>query len=155
MPDNLPGIVGDAHRLEQAFANLLDNAIKYSTPRSRLVIKGAYLPEGAPRPEPLSVSSGLRPSAAGGAQLGSRSWLYVSITNQGEPIPAPDLTRVFGRFYRAAKSRSGAEGSGLGLAIVRETVVAHGGYVEVSSDADRGTCFRTWLPARDEEGIEA
>jgi len=67
--------------------------------------------------------------------------------------PASDLPRVFDRlcrvlaaFYRVDKSRKHAAGSGLGLAIVRETILAHGGAVEVSSDDERGTRLRLWLP---------
>jgi len=48
------------------------------------------------------------------------------------------------------KSRKHAAGAGLGLAIVRETILAHGGTVEVSSDGAHGTRFRLWLPVAQE-----
>lgn len=137
--DGLPGVAADAHRLEQALANLIDNAVKYARPGSRIAIEARHLPPDASRPEPLTASFGQRPT--------SGSWVCVTVTNQSEPIPVADLPRVFDRFYRGDKSRRRAEGSGLGLAIVRETILAHGGCVEASSDAEHGTRFRVWLPA--------
>jgi signal transduction histidine kinase len=92
----------------------------------------------APRPTALAVSFG-KPITTG-------TWLGLRVTNQAEPIPTNDLLHIFDRFYRGDKSRRHTEGSGLGLAIVRETVLAHGGRIEVSSDAEQGTCFQVWLP---------
>lgn len=141
-PANVPDIVADAHRLEQVLANLLDNACQYSTAGSTIVVEVVRIDPGAPRPAPLSVAFG-QPLASGG-------WIGVSITNQCTPIPTVDLPQVFERFYRVDRSRGQGEGQrlpalGLGLAIVRETVLAHGGRVEASSDTG-GTCFRIWLP---------
>ena len=136
--ENLPGIMADAGRLEQAFTNLLNNAIKYSKPGGLISVEALYLSSTAPRPQPLALSLGT--STTSGA------WVIVSIINQSEPISPADLPHIFERFYRGDKSRKRTEGSGLGLAIVRETVLAHGGCIEVASNTERGTCFRVWLP---------
>lgn len=66
----------------------------------------------------------------------------VTVANSGPPIPAADLPRLFERFVRL---QEGGEGSGLGLAITRSIVQAHGGSVQVQSDAD-GTRFIVSLP---------
>ena len=144
----LPGITGDGHRLGQALANLLDNAIKYARKGTKVRVEAQHLGPHAPRPEPMPTSFGPAPTAG--------DWVCITIANEGEPIPEAELPRIFERFYRgdksrAASSRSGrlvgrAEGSGLGLAIAREAILAHGGRIEVSSHAERGTRFRVWLP---------
>jgi len=56
------------------------------------------------------------------------------------------LPRVFERFYRSDKSRS-TGGNGLGLSICKAIIVAHGGSLEVASEADVGTTFTIRLPA--------
>lgn len=147
IPDGLPRIVADAHRLEQAFANLIDNAIKYSKPESHILCQGEYFADSAPRPELFSVAFGDPPT--------SGSWICMGVTNRSEPILAADLARIFDRFYRGDKSRKRAAGSGLGLAIVRETILAHKGYIEVSSQAEQGTCFRVWLPVNDRDSVKS
>jgi signal transduction histidine kinase len=70
----------------------------------------------------------------------------VSVSNNGEPIPAADLKHVFERFYRVEKSRhSERGGAGIGLAIVRQLVEAGGGRVGAESSA-RETRFWFSLP---------
>ena len=140
IPEDLPGIVADVNRVEQAIANLLDNATKYAKPNSSITIQARAWKDGMPRPEALAVSFG--PSNARGR------WISLDISNFGESIPRADLVRIFERFYRGDRSRTRAEGSGLGLAIVRETALAHGGRIEVGSGSTAlgDICFRLWLP---------
>ena len=144
LPDGLPDIVADAPRLERCFANLLDNALKYSRPGGEIVVEGMHLTPTASRPTSLPV--------AFGQALDQREWVGISITNQADPIPIEALPHLFDRFYRGDRAREHARGYGLGLSIVREIVLAHGGRVEVSSDAERGTCFRVWLPVKGRQG---
>ena len=146
IPDDLPHVNADATRLGRALANLTDNAVKYSRPAGRVSIVAGHVASGDPRPQPLTVCFGQPPH--GGA------WVHVTWTNASDPIPEADLGRLFERFYRQNRQdgpRQRTKGTGLGLAIVRETILAHGGSVEVSSDAERGTRFRVWLPAMDGE----
>jgi two-component system sensor histidine kinase BaeS len=69
------------------------------------------------------------------------------VSDTGAGISAEDLPRVFERFYRADKSRSGANGRArLGLAISKAIVEAHGGTIEVSSEPGVGSMFIVRLP---------
>jgi len=98
--DSFLMIIGDPDRLGQVFANLLDNALKYS-------------PFGG------QVRLSVR-------QLDG--WVELRLTDDGPGIPPRELERIFERFYQTDKSRrSGRQGAGLGLSIAREIVRAHGG----------------------------
>jgi two-component system OmpR family sensor kinase len=118
LADRLPPLSGDAARLEQAFNNLLDNALKY-TPAGGQVELSAF------------------PNSDGGIE--------VSVSDTGPGIPAEDLPRIFERFYRADKARAPG-GTGLGLAIVKEIVQAHGGTIRAASEPGQGTRFTVTLP---------
>ena len=59
---------------------------------------------------------------------------------------AEDLSRVFGRFFRADQSRTGAGNAGLGLAISKAIIEAHGGTIEAASEENAGTVFTLRLP---------
>jgi len=107
--------------LEQALSNLIDNAVKYSNPGSRVRVR-------------------LRRTASGTA---------LEVQDHGIGIPKPDLPRVFERFYRVDKARSRElGGTGLGLAIVKHIVLAHGGSVQVQSELGTGSTFTILLPGR-------
>lgn len=113
----------DANRLEQVFANLVDNAIKYGRAHGRVTVGGRKLDDG-------------------------RLELYVQ--DDGPGIPAEALDRVFERFYRVDKARSRDQGgTGLGLSIVKHIVQAHGGEVWAKSELGKGTTFFFTLPATD------
>jgi signal transduction histidine kinase len=73
---------------------------------------------------------------------GEGSGVRVSVHNQGEPISAANLARVWDRFFT---TRAASGGSGLGLPIVSVAVIAHGGRTFVTSDTD-GTTFGFTLP---------
>lgn len=70
----------------------------------------------------------------------------LSVTDTGQGISATDLPQVFGRFYRADKSRTGGSNSGLGLAITKAIIEAHAGTIEVTSEESVGTTFTIRLP---------
>jgi two-component system, OmpR family, sensor kinase len=112
-------ITGDSERLAQVVTNLLTNAIQYNRDGGEVKIK-------------LESQNG---------------FALLTVADTGAGIPAEDLSRVFERFYRAEKSRTGAGNSGLGLAISKAIVEAHGGNIEVSSEAERGTIFTVRLAA--------
>jgi signal transduction histidine kinase len=116
-PVPLPARV-DPDQLAQVLSNLLQNAARYA------------LPGGV-----VTLAAERRPDS-----------LLVSLTNDGEDIPAEDLPHVFERFYRVEKSRDrGRGGAGIGLAIVKQLVEGWGGAVGAESGAGR-TRFWFSLP---------
>ncbi len=110
----------DANRLRQVFANLLDNAVKYT-------------PEGGA----VSVA------ANNGAQDA-----VVKFRDNGIGIPAEEQERIWARLYRGDKSRS-QRGLGLGLSLVKAVVEAHQGEVAVESQLGKGSTFTVRLPRND------
>lgn len=71
----------------------------------------------------------------------------VSVKDSGIGIPAEELTHLFDRFYRVEKARSRhTGGTGLGLSIAHHLVRAHGGFIRVESEPDKGTTFTVYLP---------
>jgi len=111
----------DANRLDQVFANLVDNAIKYGRNQGRVTMGG-------------------RPTETG--------MLEVFVTDDGPGIPKEALDRVFERFYRVDKARSRDQGgTGLGLSIVKHIIQSHGGEVWAESELGKGATFYFTLPA--------
>jgi two-component system, OmpR family, sensor histidine kinase KdpD len=113
----LPLVRADPTQLERAFANLMENALRYSAP------------------QPVSV----RARVVGGH-------LRIRIVDRGPGIPHADLARIFDAFYRGAAQPSGGTGSGLGLAIVKGFIEANGGSVWAESLPGQGTSFVVSLP---------
>jgi two-component system phosphate regulon sensor histidine kinase PhoR len=71
----------------------------------------------------------------------------LSVEDNGPGIPAPDLPRVFERFYRVDRARSRElGGTGLGLSIVKHLAQGMGGSVKAASDLGRGSTFTVSLP---------
>jgi len=111
----------DASRLEQIFANLVDNAIKYGRVQGRVTIGGKKRHDGK---------------------------IEIFAQDDGPGIPPESLDRIFERFYRVDKARSREQGgTGLGLSIVKHIVQAHGGEVWVKSEPGKGATFFFTLPA--------
>ena len=117
MPDQLPVLNGDRDRIEQVLINLIHNAIKFTQPGGT-----------------ITVSAAVRDKS-----------LQFSVSDTGAGIPADDLTRIFERFYKADKARSGS-GTGLGLAIAKHVVAAHGGEIWVESIEGKGSQFYFTIP---------
>lgn len=112
---------GEADSLSELFVILLDNAIKYSSPRSTVRI-------GASQHHRL---------------------VQVKVEDTGAGITPADLPRIFERFYQADASRSKQQSSGygLGLAIAHKITSAHNGHIEVKSTFGKGSTFIVYLPS--------
>jgi two-component system phosphate regulon sensor histidine kinase PhoR len=119
VPLDLPKLEADESRLQEIIYNLLDNAVKYSQPGSRISLQAAV--------------SGDR--------------VRISVADQGIGIREADLPRIFERFYRVDKARSRElGGTGLGLSIVKHIAQLHGGNVEARSEPGKGTTISVLLP---------
>jgi two-component system sensor histidine kinase VanS len=116
-PDDLI-VWGDADKLSRVFNNILKNAIAYSYNNTPITITATHQDANT----------------------------TIVFANQGDPIPAEKLERIFEKFFRLDTARSShTGGAGLGLAIAKEIVEAHGGKVSATSDANQ-TIFTVVLP---------
>jgi len=105
--------------LEQAIANLVDNAVKYSHDGGTVTVSAALAPDA----------------------------VVITVADTGIGISLEHLPRLFERFYRVDKARSrAAGGTGLGLAIVKHIALAHKGAVSVKSEQGKGSSFSISLP---------
>lgn len=105
--------------LEEVFANLLDNAIKYNRPGGSVTMKVIEK---------------------------ENKWV-ISVADTGIGIAPEEKDRIFERFYRIDKSRHKAvEGTGLGLSIVKHGIIFHKGTIKVLSAQGKGTEFVIKLP---------
>ncbi|MBN2548488.1 MAG: PAS domain-containing protein [Anaerolineales bacterium] len=116
-PEDLPAVLADAKRLEQVLVNLLHNAIKFTPPGGRIEVRARQ----------------------------QENQVLFTIQDSGVGIPAIDLPRIFERFYKADRARSGG-GTGLGLAISRHLVEAHGGKIWAESVEGQGSSFNFFIP---------
>jgi signal transduction histidine kinase len=101
----------------EALYNILDNAVKY-TPKGGSITVCAI---------PYEL------------------FYRINIMDNGIGIPEEEQSKIFGRFYRSAKVNQ-EEGVGIGLYIAREIILAQGGYIKVSSQPEKGSCFSVFLP---------
>jgi len=135
-PDHPVAAECDADRVVQVLENLLDNAVKFSSPGAFVTVavrSEALLPADAP---PQS-------------EVAPPPYALVRICDSGPGIPDREKDRVFEKFHQAAKgSRRAGAGVGLGLAISREIVRAHGGVTWIVDNHPSGTIASLVLPVR-------
>jgi signal transduction histidine kinase len=110
-------VQGDATRLRQAIANLIDNAIKYTPEGGRVFV----------------------------ATIRREKEAVLTVSDSGPGVPEVEQPRIWERLYRGDQSRS-QSGLGLGLSLVRAIVEAHGGRVSVRNASDSGAVFELALP---------
>ena len=109
-------------QIRQVLVNLIENAKRFSSPKSSIEI---------------------------GVGQKTEDEVVIEVIDHGEGIPKPLRDKIFERFYRADNSRNRETGgTGLGLAIVKEIVVLHKGRIEVRDTPQGGATFRVKLPAR-------
>ena len=116
-PDDLPNVLADASRVQQALVNLLHNAIKFTSSGGQVILRTVQQ---------------------------DREILFC-VTDTGIGIAAEDLARIFERFYKVDRSRA-TSGTGLGLAIARHLVEAHGGRIWAESEVGKGSTFYFTIP---------
>jgi signal transduction histidine kinase len=111
--------MGDTEKLNRAFSNILDNAIKYNVDGGRVEVIGDQ----------------------------SDAYSTITITNTGPGVAEAEIHKVFDQFYRVEESRSlRYGGSGLGLAIVKRIIELHGGTVNFESKPGSWTRVTVSLP---------
>lgn len=123
----LPPVFADAARVEQVLVNLVHNAIKFTPPGGQVTVGATRQPDG----------------------------VLIDVRDTGIGIAAEDLPRIFERFYKVDKARTGGlareGGTGLGLAVARHLVQAHGGHLWAESTPGQGATFFFTLPLSSSE----
>jgi PAS domain S-box-containing protein len=112
----LPKVAADRERIQQTLSNLVGNAIKFSSPGSKIVVVARGDSEG----------------------------VVFSVLDRGRGIAEGHLPRVFDRYWQS--SRTDRQGAGLGLAIAKGIVEAHGGRIWIESRLGEGTTASFMLP---------
>ena len=121
-------VMADTHMIQRALCNLIQNAIRHTPPDGTILVE-----------------------AHDQGQM-----VRIDVIDTGQGIPAPEIEKVFDRFYRGEKSRSREfGGAGLGLAIAKGIVEAHGGKIWVESGIGAGSRFSFSLPRSGPRGATA
>jgi len=123
LDSNVPPVLADADLLSRAISNLVSNAVKYSPPKTEVIIS-------------------TRNAASGVA---------IEVADQGYGIPESSVNRIFEKFYRVPRVQDvDVPGTGLGLALVQEIAELHGGSVVFRSLVGTGSVFTLWIPRIEE-----
>jgi two-component system phosphate regulon sensor histidine kinase PhoR len=116
--ENLPAVLGNPVRLRQMIGNLVGNAVKYTQPGGKIIVRGV-----------------------------SRDDQFIfQVIDNGPGIPPGEQPYIFDKFYRASNVSSESNGTGLGLAIVKSIIENHQGRVWVDSILGQGATFTVVLP---------
>lgn len=123
LPDGLPRARADFSRISQVMNNLVGNAIKYTPDDGHVVVRA----------------------------VPNKSYVTISVQDDGYGIGPGDLTHIFDKFYRVrTEETADIEGTGLGLSIVKGLVEEHGGEINVTSEPGEGSTFTFTLPLEGE-----
>lgn len=120
IPPDLPTVQADSVRLAQVIGNLVDNAIKYTSPG-----------------QAVSIFAEVESERVG-----------ISVVDTGPGIPVKEQDLIFSPFYRGGAERRIKQGMGLGLSIARDLARAHHGEITVDSTPGKGSRFTLWLPLK-------
>ncbi len=118
IPEDLPTIAADPASLSEVFANLIDNAIKYSNEGGAITVSGRL----------------------------SGDFVEISVRDTGIGMPSSVVSNLFQKFYRSHRSRETVAGTGIGLYISRAIVESHGGSISVRSEDGKGSVFTVSIP---------
>jgi two-component system, OmpR family, sensor histidine kinase KdpD len=125
LPEESPSVVVDAHQIQRALVNLVENALKYS-----------------PAPEPVRIQVG-----------GTPSEVAIRVIDHGPGVSPGERDRIFEPFQRGERTGE-RPGAGLGLAIARGFTEANGGHLLVESRVGQGATFVLFLPADRSPALE-
>jgi two-component system, OmpR family, sensor histidine kinase KdpD len=114
---DLPQIPGDVAQLQRAFANILENAVKFSTPGSKVEVQFHAAPKN----------------------------VKIAIADHGSGLEPGEQEKIFEPFYRSNAARN-KEGSGLGLFIARRIIESHGGKISAAPNHPTGVILTVELP---------
>jgi len=120
LPKSLPVVQADPLRLGQVVGNLVSNAIKFTPSGSRVSVEAT----------------------------GDHQQIRLCVKDNGPGIPSDEQKKLFVPFTRGKQGRRFPQGMGLGLSIARELVEAHGGRLELESEAGWGSTFTVILPLK-------
>jgi len=138
---DLPRFRCDRDKVNQAVANLLENAVKYTQAEGKIYVSaGPYVWD--------KTASGTGTSA-GSPQAGSdhaANAIIVQVSDNGIGISPQHHWEIFEQFTQVASNQMDRSGLGLGLAITKRIVEAHGGKIWVESKVNSGSCFTFLLP---------
>ena len=124
-PDTL--VWFDAKLVERVLRHLIENAAQYSPGESRIILRSR--------------------------RVAGR--LEFEVEDNGPGIDKADLPLIFEKFYRGRNSSKSGKGTGMGLAIARAIVAAHGGSIDVKSQAGEGSTFTFWVPLVEKGSVAA
>ncbi|MCL5808359.1 MAG: PAS domain S-box protein [Deltaproteobacteria bacterium] len=132
-------IKGSPVHLEKAVANLIINAAEAISQRGRVAVRteNRYLEKPIRGYDDIQVGD----------------YVILTVSDTGTGISSVDIGKIFEPFY--TKKAMGKSGTGLGLTIVWGMVKDHDGYIDVESEAGRGTTFHLYFPVTREEAAEA
>jgi signal transduction histidine kinase len=118
IPPDLPTIPADTASLSEVFANLIDNAIKYSNEGGAINV--------------IASKKG--------------DFVEIAVEDHGIGMPGNVMSNLFQKFYRSHRSRETVAGTGIGLYISKAIVESHGGTISVKSEDGKGSTFTVSLP---------
>ncbi len=125
--ESAPDVLVIKSLVSQVFSNLIENAVKYASKASAIVIDGSHMP--------------------------TREAVSVNVRNYGIPLKPQDMERIFERGYRTQEAKNMyPAGTGFGLYIAKKIVQLHEGTITVSFDDRRRIVFTVTLPIRALEG---
>jgi len=129
LPRDLPPIDGDRDQLQQVFLNLFINAL-----------------QAMPRGGTLRLSASLKQISKEGSEGNRRFYVEIDVEDSGIGMEREVLENIFNPFFTTKDS-----GSGLGLMVTQGIVQDHEGWIEVASEVGKGSQFKIYLPAYEEE----
>jgi signal transduction histidine kinase len=112
-------VMGDTDMINRVVYNLLDNAVKYSSPGGKITVTA----------EQWEMA------------------IKIDISDTGKGIPEQHFAQIFKRFYREDDVHD-IDGAGIGLYLCREIITKQGGYIQVKSEVGKGSTFSVFLPGK-------